>query len=150
VRGADGGPDAASVQTSSDLRVAIGRLARRIKQLYEEGEVTFSETSVLSRLDREGPTTPGALAAAEHVRPQAIVTTLNSLERRGLIERSPDPGDGRRVVVTVTGLGQQVLTDKGWTVTRAFATALEKRFSPPEQSLLREALPLLDRLADLV
>jgi DNA-binding MarR family transcriptional regulator len=139
-----------SVQTSSDLRVAIGRLARRIKQLYEEGEVTFSETSVLSRLNREGPTTPGALAAAEHVRPQAIVTTLNSLERRGLIERSPDPGDGRRVVVTLTGPGQQVLTDKGWSVTQAFATALETHFSPAEESLLREVLPLLDRLADMV
>ncbi len=147
---ANSGPDAASVQTSSDLRVAIGRLARRIKQLYEEGEVTFSETSVLSRLSREGPTTPGALAAAEHVRPQAIVTTLNGLERRGLIERSPDPSDGRRVVVTMTELGKQVLTDKGWTVTQAFATALETRFSPAEQSLLRAALPLLDRLADLL
>jgi DNA-binding MarR family transcriptional regulator len=150
VRGLDGAADAASVQTSSDLRVTIGRLARRIKQLYEEGEVTFSETSVLSRLNREGPTTPSALAGAEHVRPQAIVTTLNSLEGRGLVERSPDPSDGRRVVVSLTGLGQQVLTDKGWSVTQGFAAALETRFSPAERSLLREALPLLDRLADLV
>jgi len=143
-------PDQLAVQTSNDVRVAVGRMARRIKQLLEEGEVTFSETSVLSRLNREGPTTPGALASAEHVRPQAIVTTLNNLAQRGLIKRRADPTDGRRVLVSVTQGGRRVLAAKGLNVTEAMARALTDGFSPAEQGLLERALPLLDRLAGML
>jgi len=140
----------AHLRLGSDLRVAVGRIARRIKQLYEEGEVTFSETSVLSRLEREGSTTPTRLAGAEHVTPQAIVAILNNLESRDLIRRSSDPGDGRRVVISMTELGRQVLSDKSWSVTQVLAGAIASGLSPDERKQLETALPLLDRLADLM
>jgi DNA-binding MarR family transcriptional regulator len=133
--------------TSGELRVAVGRIARRMKQLYEAGEVTFSETSVLSRLDRAGPATPGTLAAAEHVRPQAIVAIVNALELRGLVARSPDPTDGRKVLISLTEAGRQALADKSRALTLRMAQALTEGFSPAEQRQLRDALPLLDRLA---
>jgi DNA-binding MarR family transcriptional regulator len=136
--------------TSGELRVAIGRIARRMKQLYEAGEVTFSETSVLSRLDRGGPATPGALAAAEHVRPQAIVTIVNALELRGLVARSPDPADGRKVLIALTDAGRQAFADKGRAVSQRMAQALAEGFSPAEQRQLREVLPLLERLAGML
>src|SRR5215813_2962016 len=77
--------------TGGDLRLAVGRVARRLRQLYTAEDLTFSETSVLSRLDREGATTPTALAAAEHVRPQAMGATLSALQQRGLVRRRDDP-----------------------------------------------------------
>ena len=140
----------AHLRLGSDLRVAVGRIARRIKQLYEEGEVTFSETSVLSRLEREGKTTPTRLAGAEHVTPQAIVAILNNLESRELIRRSSDPSDGRRVLISMTQLGRQVLSEKSWSVTQALAGALASGLSAGERQQLEAALPLLDRLADLI
>ena len=140
----------AHLRLGSDLRVAVGRIARRIKQLYEEGEVTFSETSVLSRLEREGQTTPTRLASAEHVTPQAIVAILNNLESRDLIRRSSDPSDGRRVLISMTESGRRVLSDKSWSVTQALAGALASGLSPGERQQLEAALPLLDRLADLM
>jgi DNA-binding MarR family transcriptional regulator len=85
------------VQLGTEVRVAVGRIMRRLRQTHEAGEVTFSEASVLSRLDREGPTTPGALAVAEGVRPQAMAATVGELERRGLLARAADPRDGWRV-----------------------------------------------------
>src|SRR6202165_4373382 len=96
-----------------ELRVVVGRIARRIKQLYDAGEVTFSETSVLSRLNRAGAATPSSLAKAEHVKPQAIAAVLHALQKRGLIRRTPDEVDGRRVVVAITAAGRSVLTDQG-------------------------------------
>ena len=137
-------------QTCDELRVAIGRIARRIKQLYEAGETTFSEASVLSRLDRAGPATPGALAAAEHVRPQAIVAIVNALEARGLVARDPDSTDGRKVLVAPTDAGRRALADKGRAVTQRMAGALTAGFSAAEQRQLAEALPLLERLADML
>jgi DNA-binding MarR family transcriptional regulator len=138
------------VLTSAELRVAIGRIARRMKQCYEEGEVTFSETSVLSRLDRAGPATPGALAAAEHVRPQAIVAIANALALRGLVARGPDPTDGRKVLISLTEAGRRAIADKGRAFTQRMAQALAEGFSPAEQRQLREVLPLLERLAGLL
>lgn len=138
---------AESVRTSGELRVAIGRIARRLKQLYEAGEVTFSETSLLSRLDRAGPATPGALAAAEHVRPQATAAVVHALELRGLVARSPDPADGRKVLVSITEAGRQALTDKGRAVTRRMADALTEGFTPAEREQIGAVVPLLERLA---
>ncbi|MEV6896449.1 hypothetical protein [Amycolatopsis sp. NPDC051372] len=51
------------VEAAADLRVALGRLVRRMRQGYVAGEATLSESSVLSRLDRDGPSTPGYLAS---------------------------------------------------------------------------------------
>jgi DNA-binding MarR family transcriptional regulator len=146
----DGALSTDVVLTSAELRVAIGRIARRMKQCYEEGEVTFSETSVLSRLDRAGPTTPGVLAAAEHVRPQAIVAIVNALALRGLVARGPDPTDGRKVLISLTEAGRRALADKGRAFTQRMAQALAEGFSPAEQRQLREVLPLLERLAGLL
>ncbi len=142
-------PDEA-LPLSGGLRVAIGRIARRIKQLYEEGEETFSEASVLSRLERAGPATPGALAVAEHVRPQATAATVNALERRGLVTRAPDSSDGRKVIVSITEAGQHALRDKGLVITQHMSDVLMEQFSPAEQQQLREALPLLERFAELL
>src|ERR1700694_3816548 len=89
--------------TAGDLRVVVGRIARRIKQLYDAGEVTFSETSVLSRLNRAGAAAPSSLAIAEHGQPLAVAAILYALEKRGLVRRKPDEVDGRRVVVAITG-----------------------------------------------
>lgn len=135
---------------ASDLRVVVGRIARRIKQLYEAGEVTFSETSVLSRLNRAGAATPSSLATAEHVKAQAIAAILHTLEKRGLVQRTPDAVDGRRVVVTITTAGRSVLTGKGRVVSQRMAGILDQEFNASERQLLADAVPLLDRLAGLL
>ncbi len=73
------------LQAGTDMRVALGRVVRRLRQGHVVGEVTLSEVSVLSRLDRDGPTTPGCLAELDRVRPQAMGVTLAGLTKRGLV-----------------------------------------------------------------
>lgn len=136
------------VQLGHELRVSVGRITRRLRQAHEVGEATFSEASVLSRLDRGGPATPGELAVAEGVRPQAMAATVGGLERHGLVARTPDPDDGRRAVLTVTPQGRRVLTDRRRATTQRLARGLANGFSPAERERLRAALPLLERLAE--
>src|ERR1700685_3587597 len=89
-------PDPGAVAAA--LRVSIGLLVRRLRPAKAEGGLTMPETSALSRLDRGGPATSSALARQEQISPQSMGATLAALEARGLVERRPDPADGRRSV----------------------------------------------------
>ncbi|GHF92885.1 MarR family transcriptional regulator [Amycolatopsis bullii] len=136
------------LQASADLRVALGRLVRRLRQGYVAGELTLPERSVLSRLDREGPATPGCLADLERVKPQAMGVTLAGLVERGLVERRKDDSDGRKVLMSVTEAGVELLTDRRSETTRQMAAALAEKFTAAEQRELTAAIPLIERLAD--
>jgi DNA-binding MarR family transcriptional regulator len=130
------------------LRESIGLLLRRLRQVHIEGEPTLPESSALTRLHRGGPATSSALAKQEQISPQSMGTTLAGLEARGLVERHPDPADGRRVVLSITGAGRQVIQDKRNARTQQLATALSASFTPVELRQLRAVAPLLDRLAE--
>ncbi|MEU1618380.1 MarR family transcriptional regulator [Streptomyces sp. NPDC005722] len=135
-------------EVGAALRLSVGRIARRLRQAHAVGDVTLSEVSVIARLDRDGPDSPGSLAELERVRPQAMATTLAGLEERGLVSRSPDAHDRRRVVMTVTGAGRKVLADRRSESVRRLAAVLDGRFTAEERRQLVDALPLLDRLAE--
>jgi DNA-binding MarR family transcriptional regulator len=76
--------------------------------------------------------------------------TLGALEARGLIERHPDPGDGRRAVMSLTEAGRQMLQNKRDARTQQLAQALSAGFTRDELSLLMAAAPLLERLAQRI
>src|SRR4051812_48702683 len=117
---------------ASALLVSIGLLRRRLRQTPVAGELTLPETSALARLDRTGPTTASALARIEQISPQSMGVTLGGLESRGLIDRSPDPEDGRRVVLSVTEAGREVLSDKRTARIEQISQALSSGFTPAE------------------
>jgi DNA-binding MarR family transcriptional regulator len=142
---------AASVdQVAAALRVSIGLLVRRMRQIPVEGELTLSETSALARLDRGGPTTPGALAKQEQISPQSMGATLAALEVRGLIERAPDPDDGRRAVMSITAAGLDLLRSRRNAKVQQLARALSAEFTAAERDQLAAVAPLLERLAQSI
>jgi DNA-binding MarR family transcriptional regulator len=132
------------------LRVSIGLLLRRLRQVGVPGELTVPETSALARLDRNGPATSSELARTEQISPQSMGATLSALEARGLVARDPDARDGRRVVLSVTETGRQVLGDKRDARTGQFARALYAGFTLDELKQLMAAAPLLERLAQSI
>ena len=134
-------------EVAAALQMSIGLLRRRLRQVRPEGELTLPEIAALARLDRAGPATASALARLEQISPQSMGATLAGLEARGLVARSPDPDDGRRIVLSVTGPGQQVLRDKRSARTEQLAQALSAGFTATELDQLRAAAPLLERLA---
>jgi DNA-binding MarR family transcriptional regulator len=142
------GPDVNEV--AGALRVSIGLLLRRMRQTRTDGELTLPESSALTRLDRGGPATASALAKLEQISPQSMGATLGALEAKGLIERHPDPGDGRRAVLSVTEAGLRLIRDKRNARTEQLAKALSAGFTPSEIQLLAVASPLLERLAESI
>jgi len=129
------------------LRVSMGLLLRRLRQAGVPGELTVPQTSALARLDRNGPATSSELARVEQISPQSMGATLSALEARGLVTRDPDARDGRRIVLSVTEAGRQLLRDKRGARTEHLARALAAGFTREELAQLMAAAPLLERLA---
>ena len=128
------------------MRVNVGMLVRKLKQL--QGELSIPESSALSRLDRGGPATSSDLARADSISPQSMGTTIAGLEQRGLVAREKDPEDGRRIVLSITETGRQVMRDRRDERTELIAQALNDALTRAELDQLKAAVPLLDRLAE--
>ncbi len=139
--------DSESRQTAVALRMSLGLLLRRLRQIPGDGELTLPESSALVRLDRGGSATAAELARREQISPQSMGATLAALEQRGLIGRNPDPADGRRVIMTITAAGRRVLNDRRHARVEQMARALSADFTAAEREQLLAAAPLLERLA---
>ena len=138
-------PDAE--QVAAALRVSVGLLVRQLRQAQADGELTLPQFAALARLDRGGPATASALAKQEQISPQSMGATVAALEARGLVARASDPDDGRRVVLSITDAGLQVLRERRGARVERMAQALSAGFTPAELEQLSVAAPLLERLA---
>ncbi len=132
-------------QAAAEIRGTLATLYRRIRQTKQLGELTLPESSALSRLRQNGPTTGAALAKLEQISPQSIGVTVASLEAKGLIERSADPTDGRRVILSLTSAGDATVEARRSARDQQFTRALSA-LSADERARLLEVMPLLERL----
>lgn len=133
-------------QAAVELRSVLAALYRRIRQTKELGELTGPESSALSRLGHHGTMTAAELAKLERISPQSIGSTLQGLLAKGLVERSPDPADGRRLILALTAAGRDTLQSRRAVRTAQFGVALAA-LEPGEREALLAALPALSRLA---
>ena len=139
---------ASAVRAAHEVRTVIGRLRRRLKETYDTEGLTPSQTSALSRLSKDGPASTSELAAAERVRHQSMAATVAVLDERGLVERRPDPADGRRQLLSVSPTGRAFLEDKRRASVEWLARSLQEHYTESERQALLEALGLLDRLVE--
>jgi DNA-binding MarR family transcriptional regulator len=137
-------------RTAADLRVTIGRLSRRLRARGVAGDLTMPEALVLARLERGGPATPGALAKAERVQPQSMGATLAGLAERGLVSRSQDQEDRRRVVISLTEAGRQLIYGVQRAREEVLCRAMTEALTTAEREQVADVLPLLERLASLL
>jgi DNA-binding MarR family transcriptional regulator len=87
------------------------------------------------------------LARLEQISPQSMGATLAGLEERGLVTRSADPADGRRVVMSVTDIGRQMVGRRRDARVEQIVAALDG-FTKTELQQILTAAPLIQRLAD--
>ena len=132
---------------ASELRAGVMRLRRRlISERHPDNDLSISQMVVLGLLVRTGEQTVGDLARAERVQPPSMTRTVNCLEADGYVVRRPHETDGRQVVVSLTDAGRAaVLADRqrrdAW-LARQLGS-----LTPAERATLRDAAPILARLA---
>jgi DNA-binding MarR family transcriptional regulator len=132
------------LELASGLRLAVMRLARRLRQRAESG-VTPSMLSAMSSIGRLGPIALGDLAAAEQVQPPSLSAIVGRLEQEGLVVREPDPADGRVARVRLSPSGRRLMERSRSRKTAYLARRLES-LSPEDREALRRALPVLERI----
>ncbi len=104
-------PESTLTESAARLRLAIVRTARRLRQeaAGAGGELTPTAASALATVERHGPLTPSELAEIERVKRPTATRTLHVLTEAGLVDRAPDPVDGRSALVSITAAGRERL-----------------------------------------
>ncbi len=134
---------------ATSLRISVSRLARRMRaERVAQGlqpELSDSQLAALAALEKH-TMTPGELAEHEKVQPPSITRVIASLEERGLIQRMPHPSDRRQVVLTVTDQGRDVVR-RVRQLREAWLARRLRDLTPAERAVLRDALPILEKLS---
>lgn len=135
-----------SIVNDEELRLLIQKVARRIRSNRADDDLSDSQLGVLFQLE-DADHSPTELAAHERVTPPSMNRTLNGLEQAGLITRTPDDGDARRVRVGITPAGRDQIQ-----ATRALRTAWFSQrladLTPDERRALEAVTPILRRLSE--
>lgn len=126
-------------------RGAIG-LLRGIKVADQETGISPPRLSALSVLVFAGPQSLASLAAAEGVKPPTMSKLAAELEAAGLVEKSPDPKDGRGLIISATAKGRKIMAqgrDRRLALLRERLDGLSEK----EIARLDAAAPILLKLA---
>jgi len=136
------------IDTATRLRVAIGRLSRRLRVTTAGSEAGLTPTriSVLLSVDRHGPMRIAELAEQESLNPTMLSRAIGRLVDDGTLERVSDGRDRRAAWVNVTDAGQRVAEGIRRERTDALNDALSG-LDADDRRLLERALPALEGLA---
>jgi len=139
----------ASLSTlAGELRVAIGKLNRRLREQAQAGDFTEAQRSVILHLDRDGSATVSMLAKVESVRHQSMRVTVAGLETMGVVSGEPDPADGRQIIFSLTPAFLKILRTGRAAKEDWLFRALQAQLTPREREELATAVKFLHRLAD--
>jgi DNA-binding MarR family transcriptional regulator len=128
----------------SQLRLAIMRLARRLRQ-EAGGDITLSQLSALATVERRGPVSLRELAEVERITPPSMTRISSCLEERGLVVRTVDAADKRVARISLTESGQTLLDGTRYR-REAFLASRLAALSTEDRGALASALPILERL----
>lgn len=133
------------------------RLQQQVKKLYRrvrreqppiEG-LPVQALQVLGALDRSPDVPrPSELAAELQMTTSNVAAALRVLESSALVVRRPDPADGRKAFIELTGPGKQVVEDIRRTSHEWLLRTMDELLSPEERRILLQAGHLIERIAD--
>lgn len=138
----------ADADTATRLRVAIGRLSRRLRATAAGSAAGLSptRTSVLLSVDRNGPMRLADLAEHESLNPTMLSRAISQLVDDGALQRVSDERDRRAAWVNVTVAGHRLAERMRGERTLAVNDAMAG-LPADDLRLLEQALPALERLA---
>jgi DNA-binding MarR family transcriptional regulator len=130
----------------AEFLAAMGQLLRRLRAEAKSGEISWSQMSIMARLDA-GPMTTADLARAENMKPQSMGASLAQMEEDGLVKRQAHPTDGRQILFALTPAGIEGRY-RSRLVKREWLLATVAKLDPDEQQTLLAAIPVVRHLAE--
>jgi DNA-binding MarR family transcriptional regulator len=134
---------------------AVERLTRSIEdfnslfiRLPASDRLSFSALSVLHTLSRVGPCRLSDLVKTEQIKQPALTSAVARLERDGLIERRPDPSDGRASTLSLTPDGQSIVFRRHADRAERLGSLIDQ-LSPADRTRLLNIAGVLDQIVQL-
>jgi DNA-binding MarR family transcriptional regulator len=128
------------------LRLAIMRLARRLRQ-QAEPDMTPSMLSAMANIEYRQPVTLGDLAEAERVTPPTMTKIVGRLEEAGLVKRVVDTADRRIQRVSLTRDGVKLIA-RNRSRKNAYLARKLRKLEPDEVSKLEEAVGVIEKILE--
>ncbi len=144
----DDAPAGDAAELAAQLRPALLRLTRLIRNQRADMSITLTLVATLMTLERLGEMSATELAACERIQPPSMTSILAKLEAGGLVTRSPHPSDRRQAVVRITDAGRDLIARERNARTAWLSTRLEL-LDPSERAVLQHSIAVLERLATL-
>ena len=96
------------------LYSAMNATVQLYRDLLAPWGLTYQQLMVLGVLWQEHDVTPGRIADVLMLDSSTVAGLLRRLEGAGLVHRTPDPEDGRRVKVAATDRSRAIASELGW------------------------------------
>lgn len=136
--------DSADDELAARLRLAVGRLNRRIR-IDDSESLPPLQLSTLVTVELHGPLRLSELARREAVTAPTMSRVLTALDEQGLVARASDPGDARGVLISISDTGRARLQEMRSHRTALIARRLD-RLDDAQRATLEAALPALEAL----
>jgi len=141
--------DQTTRQLASDMRNIMTRLTKKLRKQSATGEkLSLTERSSLALLDQHQQLLPSELAAMEHITTQSMSQVLSHLMELGLIVRTASNTDKRKVIISLTDAGRNMLYQVRNEREEWLNKALNEVLTVEEQEHLKKALAALQKLVD--
>lgn len=136
-------------QLASELRFVIGRLSKKIRRNTETaGKLSLTERSTMALIFQYGEILPNELASMEKITTQSMSQILNNLLNLGLINRRISELDKRKVIISLSEEGRNLIYKSRSEKDEWLNRALEATCTAEEQEILKKALAPLAKLVE--
>jgi DNA-binding MarR family transcriptional regulator len=136
-------------QYISELRTVLARLVKKLRKKAVSGEhLSLTERSTLVQLQQNGEMLPSELAANEHITNQSMSQILAHLLELAYISRTPSATDGRKVLISLTENGANILAQVRNERDEWLLKAIAETCTAEEQAIIKRAVIPLSKIVD--
>ena len=125
------------------LRRAHQRATQIFLETFEDAGLTPTQWAALARLGEEGAASQNHLGRLTAMDPATVQGVVQRLEKRGLVDREPDPDDRRRTRLRLSAAGAELVARH----TADGATVSARTLEPLTDEEAEVFLALLKKLA---
>jgi len=135
------------IETQVAMLMRLGEATRRSTDLKPHRALDRAAYVILRILQKDGPQNVSALAARLNLDGSTVTRQVTALQHSGLVDRRPDPTDGRGTVIVPTRLGLKQV-DAVRAARRAVYGAVLQDWTPRDRAKLGEMLERLNEALD--
>lgn len=140
--------DKHDLAVAAEIRIAVSRILRQFRKQVVNFPVSMTEQTTLALLDQHQQLLPSELAAMEKITAQSMSQVLNNLHHLGYIHKEGAAHDKRKVYVSLSKKGLEVLNSIRTKRNEWLANAMAKLLTTEEKKILKQSAAILQRLAD--